>query len=417
MSFNKIGIFYKNVFSLFKGSFLSQLIPLLLSPILTRLYSPSEFGILAVFTSISIVLGSVINGRYEQALVLVKSQSEARLVTGLSLTISLVTSSILCVIFIFSGSSIMRLLSISELGFWFYLIPLVVFATGVFNTYNYYQLRQKQFGYISNSEIYKSLSLTSIQLLFPFFKSGFEGLLIGKIFSSLVAPFYLIKKTNLSFHLLSISKMRVMAKRYIDFPKYTNSSILLNNLSVNTIFILIPILYSSSILGLYSLTMKVMGAPFAFLGNSINQAFLEHISHKKNERGKAFLMTKRILIQLSILSIVSFGLTAFFMEDLFAFVFGEEWRLSGKYAVCLVPYFILKFIVSPLTSIHTAFEKQKLGFKLQLLMFALSIISILLAFINHWTFINYLHLFSTLLSVFYVLRMIIILRISKNISI
>jgi O-antigen/teichoic acid export membrane protein len=163
--------------------------------------------------------------------------------------------------------------------------------------------------------------------------------------------------------------------------------------------------------------MKVMGMPFAFLGNSINQVYLEHVARQKREIGNAYQITKQILIQLAVLSLFSYGLSAFFMEDIFALVFGEEWRLSGAYAVCLIPYFILKFIVSPLTSIHTAFEKQKLGFKLQLLMLVLSITSIVFAYLNFWNFINFLHLFSALLSIFYILRMIIILKISKNISI
>ena len=406
--------FYRNTFTLLKGSFLSQLLPLIISPFLTRLYSPAEFGVLAVFTSISTILGSIINGRYEQALVLVRTKNEAQLITALSLLISFIGSGVLFVIFYLAGPTLMQWLHISELDNWFYCIPLVVFSIGVYNTLNYYELRKKQFKSISNSEVSRSISLSSIQLLYPLIKTGFQGLIIGKIVSSLIAPLYLLRNANLSLNDLSFKKMLVIAKRFIDFPKYTNSSILLNNLSLHIVFLLIPIVYSSSILGLYSLMNKVMGTPFAFLGNSINQVFLEHVARQKREIGNAFKVTKQILIQLSILSLFSFGLVAFFMEDLFAFVFGEEWRLSGTYAVCLIPYFILKFIVSPLTSIHTAFEKQKLGFKLQLLMFVLSMISIFIAYFNNWNFINYLHLFSTLLSFFYILRMIIILRISKN---
>ncbi|MGC6490964.1 MAG: lipopolysaccharide biosynthesis protein [Flavobacteriales bacterium] len=409
--------FYRNAITLLKGSILSQLLPIIISPLLTRLYSPSEFGVLAVFTSISTILGSVINGRYEQALVLVRSKNEAQLITALSLLISFVGSGILFFLFLFVGPNLMQWLNISELENWFYYIPLVVFSIGFYNTLNYYELRKKQFKSISNSEVSRSISLSAIQLLYPFLKTGFQGLIIGKIISSFIAPLYLLRNANISFDEFRFKKMLVIAKRYIDFPKYTNSSILLNNLSLNAILLIIPIIYSSSILGLYSLMMKVMGTPFAFLGNSVNQVFLEHVARQKRETGNAFKITKQILIQLTILSVFSYGIAAFFMEDLFAFIFGEEWRLSGVYGVCLIPYFILKFIVSPLTSIHTAFEKQKLGFKLQILMFILSLTSIVFAYLHHWTFINYLHLFSALLSIFYILRMIIILRISKNIGI
>ena len=143
--------FYRNTFTLLKGSFLSQLLPLIISPFLTRLYSPAEFGVLAVFTSISTILGSIINGRYEQALVLVRTKNEAQLITALSLLISFIGSGVLFVIFYLAGPTLMQWLHISELDNWFYCIPLVVFSIGVYNTLNYYELRKKQFKSISNS--------------------------------------------------------------------------------------------------------------------------------------------------------------------------------------------------------------------------------------------------------------------------
>jgi 4-hydroxybenzoate polyprenyltransferase len=73
--------------------------------------------------------------------------------------------------------------------------------------------------------------------------------------------------------------------------------------------------------------------------------------------------------------------------------------------------------VSPLTSIHTAFEKQKWSFYLQLLMFVLSLASIFLAYFNEWSFVNYLFLFGAVMSVFYFFRIIIVLKIAKNKSV
>ena len=91
-------VFYKNILILLRGSALAQFIPLLISPLVARLYSPQEFGVLALFTSISTIFGSVINGRYEQALVLVESEKEAKHVTILSILISFIASIFLFII-------------------------------------------------------------------------------------------------------------------------------------------------------------------------------------------------------------------------------------------------------------------------------------------------------------------------------
>ena len=159
---------------------------------------------------------------------------------------------------------------------------------------------------------------------------------------------------------------------------------------------------------------KVLAAPFAFLGNTINQVFLENAVRQKNQLGQAYKLTKRMVLQLTFVSVIFFGTAYFTVEDFFAFVFGEDWRMSGVYAKYLIPFFMFKFIASPLTSIHTAFEKQKLSFTLQLIMFVLSMGSLLYAHINLWIFEHYLLLFSVLMSIFYIFRIAIILRISKN---
>ena len=407
-------VFYKNIFTLLKGSVLGQLIPLIISPFITRLYTPKELGLLAIFSSISVILGSVVNGRYEQALVLVKTEKEANHLTILSLFISLVVSLLLFLLFIFFTPHLLDFFNEPDLAFWIYLIPIVVFSIGAYNTLNYYGLRKKNFKKIAYSEIYRSTSFAAIQLSFPLVKSGLFGLMIGKIISSLIAPFYLWKFSKFEIGKVNSSLLLILAKRFIDFPKYTNFSILLNNLSVNSINLLIPVLYSTSLLGLYSLMYKVLAAPFVFLGNTINQVFLEDAVRQKNELGQAYKLTKRMVIQLALVSVIFFGTAYFIVEDFFAFVFGEDWRMSGVYAKYLIPFFVFKFIASPLTSIHTAFEKQKLSFTLQLIMFVLSMGSLLYAYINLWIFEHYLLLFSVLMSIFYIFRIAIILRISKN---
>ena len=222
----KDSVFYKNILILLKGTVLAQIIPLIISPFLTRLYSPKEFGVLALFSSISVILGSIVNGRYEQALVLIKTENEARHLTILSLLISLFMSLFLFFFFLFFSTYLIDFFNESDLAFWIYFIPIVVFSIGVYNTLNYYELRKKNFQNISNSEIYRSSSFAVVQLGFPLIKSGLFGLIIGKIISSLIAPFYLWKISKFEIGKVNMSLILILAKKFIDFPKYTNISIL-----------------------------------------------------------------------------------------------------------------------------------------------------------------------------------------------
>ena len=68
--------FSKNSIALLGGTVFSQLIPIGLSPVLTRLFSPTEFGVLALFVSISKIISVFITGRYEPAIVLPKEDRD-----------------------------------------------------------------------------------------------------------------------------------------------------------------------------------------------------------------------------------------------------------------------------------------------------------------------------------------------------
>ena len=288
---------------------------------------------------------------------------------------------------------------------------MVVFFIGAYNTLNFYFLKQEKLKEISISEIEKSLIFVNIQLLFPLFKSGVFGLLLGKIISTIYTPFYLYFNSDLNWKNVKVKNMLLMFKKYIDFPKYTSPAILLNNLGSNGINLLIPVFYSTLFLGLYSMMSKVMLAPFTFIGNSISQTYLKEITSGTEN---SYKISRNIILKLLGISVLGYGFSFFFIEDLFHFVYGEQWRMAGTFAKYLIPYFILKFVASPLTSIHTAFEKQKLSLTLQLVMFLLSIGALFFCYYYNFSFEFFLKVFSISLSVFYFFRILIILNISKN---
>jgi O-antigen/teichoic acid export membrane protein len=60
--------FGRNVLTLMTGTTIAQSIPVAITPILTRLYTPEDFGLLAVFVALTAILGSIANGRYELAI-------------------------------------------------------------------------------------------------------------------------------------------------------------------------------------------------------------------------------------------------------------------------------------------------------------------------------------------------------------
>ncbi|MDP4274087.1 MAG: hypothetical protein Q8907_07400, partial [Bacteroidota bacterium] len=77
--------FFRNIITLFSGNVVAQIIPLLAYPVLTRLYQPSDFGTLALFTSIVGILSVMATGRYELSVILPKRDEDAAGLLVLSL--------------------------------------------------------------------------------------------------------------------------------------------------------------------------------------------------------------------------------------------------------------------------------------------------------------------------------------------
>ena len=408
--------FVKNVLTLMTGTTISQAIPIAISPILTRIYSPEDFGVLSMFIAITAIISSVVTGRYEFAIILPKDDKKAQSLLSLCIVISAFFSSVFFLIIFFFHDFIVEYFDNSEISFWLYFFPLVVFLMGVFNAFNYYLSREKRFTDIAQANILKSLSLVSGQLLFSLFKNGAFGLIIGRIFSALVTPLYILKKLQNQQTKIIFNRddLKSVAKRYIDFPKFAMWAGLFNNLALYFNNLLIPIIYSTSVLGFFSLVFRVLGAPFTLISTSVGQVFFKEISDVKNNHQDAQKVIWKLAIKLFPISVLGFGVIFFISEYLFSFVFGQEWRVAGVYAKYLIPMFILKFVVSPLTNVHSVYEKQKLSLLLQLLMFFLSLISIAIVYFLHLSFIHFLILYSSFLSVFYVFRFIIILKISKK---
>jgi O-antigen/teichoic acid export membrane protein len=65
--FNKIlnNSFFRNVTTLALGTVISQIIVLASSPLLSRLFTVADFGVLSIFTSISVFFAVLSTGRYE----------------------------------------------------------------------------------------------------------------------------------------------------------------------------------------------------------------------------------------------------------------------------------------------------------------------------------------------------------------
>jgi O-antigen/teichoic acid export membrane protein len=117
----------KNFLIVMSGTVIATIILLLVSPILTRLYTLSDFGLLAIFVALVSTISIVSTMRYELAVVQPNNQEDATSIVILAmsiLTLIVIVSAIFLYLF---KVKIQNILGVEDIDSWLYLFPLSVF--------------------------------------------------------------------------------------------------------------------------------------------------------------------------------------------------------------------------------------------------------------------------------------------------
>ena len=364
----------KNVLTLIKGTTISQLIPIAITPILSRLFTPADFGVFALYSSILYVLSVFVSGRYEFAILLPKKNSDGMNLVALCGLIAICVSFFFLIIALLFKSNILLLLNSELLSSWIYIIPFSLFGMGMLQSFNYYVNRRKRYNVISYSRIYRSISTSTISLVGGLLSFAPGGLILGDLVGQIFAAFYLmrniLKEDADIVQEVSKEQMKVVGTRYINFPKFQILSGFLEKCAGQAPVFLLTAFFNPAIVGFFSLSQSVIISPSALISGAMGDVFRQQASEEYVSVGNSTHVFKKTFKRLFLISTIPFFIGYFIIEELFAFVLGEEWRVAGQYAKIMMPMFYLQFIVSPLSVMFVVAEKQKYDLLMQVFLFA-----------------------------------------------
>ena len=373
--------FNQNVLTLMTGTAISQAIPIAISPILTRMYTPEDFGILAIFMAIVGIFGAIMSGRYEMAIMLPKKDEDAINILALGCII-IVGITLLSLIFIFLfHESIVLWLNNEEIEIWLYFIPITLFFTGFFNILTYFNNRQKRYKEISNAMIYKSIVLAAFQLSIGFIKSGATGLVSGQIISTVFSNTTLLKiilKDKILLSKIRWTKIFALAKKYRDFPKFQLPHAFIGGLSLSAPIYVLSSSFGLNVVGLYSLSTKIIFMPLMIIASASAKVFNQQITNIYHQQGDSYQFTINVLKSLFKKIIAPFLIVVIFSPTIFEFVFGLPWREAGIYTQILSPWILLNVLVSTVSFIPSLVNKQKKAFFLSIIHLVLIICTLLI---------------------------------------
>jgi O-antigen/teichoic acid export membrane protein len=396
--------YYQSFLTMLSGNTISQVIPFLIAPILTRLYSPGDFAIFASFIAIVSMIGIISAGRLELAIPIARGDSEARNIvfTGMVFAILL---SLISFVFPLFANFFGEMFNSPVLANYLVLVPLAVFSYGLLGIVNNWVLRKQNYGALSGGKIAQSLFNNGVAALLGFIGWGVSGLilgwLIGQVIGVLVPMIFVSRK--LSYKGYNITTIKNTVKEYKDFP-------LINSLHAFTdifatqfiLFWLIAAYFGVIELGLFAIMHKYVRAPIVLITSSVSSVFYVKMGEALNNSENTTPILKKTIVTSVLFSIPFVLVLLFFAPQLFAWYFGEEWEVAGQYAQRILPMLLFLFILSPISSIPILYNQQRKAFLFSSLGYVFTLGSLYISTTLGLEFIDALTIYSIAFAVYQV---------------
>ena len=363
--YTKRSLTYKNLIQLISSSAIVQLIAFLTTPLLTRIYSPSDFGKFASYVSLISIFAVISTLRYEHAIVIPTKDKKAKILVLICFILIVITF----ILFLLFGliqinySLISKNNSISDV-YWF--IPFGILFSGIIQPLNYYAIRDKLFLFISKLQIKQSLFGLFVTILS--FKLGFSGLIIGQLSNILIG---IIGFTNLLgkklFSIFPINKLSIkrVASEYKNFAIFSTVSGLVNTFGAKVPYLLILIIFGSKQLGYLYLAEKLLRAPLNLLSTSIQKVFLG-ISPEYFRKGKMLKLINKTYIKLLAMNICVGAALTLILPLIISPIFGSNWENVSKIILIILPMTLTDFTVSTLSMSFEIIKKPEDGLYAQI---------------------------------------------------
>jgi len=349
--------FFRSFSVLASGTMVGQLLMILMSPVITRLYSKEEFGIYATYAALVAVISVIAVLRYELAIPLAKTEFELSRLVLVCLASLMLFSIVLFAAVLLLFDQITEHLHLEPVMA--YLLPFGILVSGLIGILNFFSLFHKRYSVLSFSKVSHSLTHVLFQLIA--YSLGSIALALGQFLGKCVALVVLIYRNGALIRNLELkiplNSLTSTAREYRRFPLFSTWAGFFNALGDQFPFVALTVLFNPAAAGLFALTHRVLSLPMAMISSLVGDIFYSNsTAHLNAGTFKAsFFETYRAL---SALITGPCLILALLSPDLFAFVFGEPWRDSGVFAQYMIAFIYANFIAGPLSSVLSLFSKD-----------------------------------------------------------
>lgn len=375
---------------------------ILTTPLLTRIYTPQQFGVFAIFISLSSLFSGIAAAKLE--LVVVKVSGKERRVATLcsAAAVSIFSVLILSMVVILLNFAGLMPKSLSELGIILYFMPISVLLLSCTLLLNQYVIAQQKYNIFANSKLVFYFSLSFLSLGLGLSPLNEKGLVIAHFLAASISLTFLFMFSSL---VSSISKLNLKElfnpkkalKDNFRFIKLAIPADFFANISNLSLPLLFTFLFGLEVAGFFMLAQRILSVPLNLVGNTVGQISIGEVSrYLQSEKSKIRQVYLNTSLLLGLASMSFFVPVYFAGKGNILAIFGSEWgELSGMVYI-LIPMFFSQLIASPTSNILLIVGGEKFAFFLN---FCRAITIAVLAFLSKQFAID-LHTFLLLLVLF-----------------
>lgn len=399
------------------SSIISFAISLGLSPIMTRLYDPEDYGIFSLINTIGMFVATLALFSIQSAFSVEKSHLKKVQLLGLLSNIALLT---FILVFI---TTLLLVLFIPSISCYFLLLPILILGAMLQRTFFSLSVSHEKFTNIAKARVVHPFMAKIFAIVAAFISQSSALFLI--LFESLgyFVQTYILFKNKETKNLRKYFSRTIdfkshfkILKRYKSFASYYHMSNLMFIGFTMLQTLIISINYSEYETGLFSLASSMTSLPVQLLSLALASVLYAKMVKIYDNNENLFKFILKVILSFSIIGLIPYGIIYFFGTEIFSFIFGKKWSMSGEIASIICFNIYMYFIFMPIESLFIIMKRLKVKFY----MTSVSLITISIVFFyisSNYKFID--AIFSlTLLLVFHfgvlILTLLYFIRIKKN---
>lgn len=342
--------FLKNILVVMAGTGGAQIISIVLVPVISRLFSPSDFGISGSFAAVAGIIGAGVTLEYSQAVMLPKEREDALGLLAVSFTCTAAVTLgtlLFCAIAPGTMNGLMKTRGLWPLA----LLVLAVLVGGLNYACQAWAVRVKAFKQTAASQVVRSLGGKGTSLGLGLFKVGAPGLIIGDIAGNVLASFNLVRVLLPDLPALKAQarrdRMMKLAKEYRDFPMYSASQNVISAVSGGLPVLLLTRYFGLPVAGAYAFAMNVLTFPMGFVLSALRQVLFQKASESQHQGRSLAALYVKVTATLLAMALVPTAVILIWGPQLFSWVFGSRWLAAGELARSLMIWMAVVFCNLP----------------------------------------------------------------------